>query len=213
MQALERVILSENFITIIFVFALALLAMLKSLNSKRLKGVVFAVFNTNFVEKEAEDNDSFFSAFNLILFVFSTITLPLVLYKLLFLFEFHSNSGFLFFLKIFVFVIGYFSLKWFFEFLIKALFFVKSETSFFSIAKSRYLYSISFGFLCLLLLTIYANLSPIFLLYGSILLLIIRFVAIVLNNKNLIISKLFYFILYLCALEIAPLFILFKLMF
>jgi hypothetical protein len=32
------------------------------------------------------------------------------------------------------------------------------------------------------------------------------------NNKNLILNKLFYFILYICALEIAPLLFIYKMM-
>ncbi|NQV78269.1 MAG: DUF4271 domain-containing protein, partial [Lutibacter sp.] len=43
------------------------------------------------------------------------------------------------------------------------------------------------------------------------LVLILRYVLILLNNKKLIFNNLFYFILYLCALEIAPLIIVLKL--
>jgi hypothetical protein len=42
-------------------------------------------------------------------------------------------------------------------------------------------------------------------------LLILRYALFVLNNKKLIVNNLFYFILYLCALEIAPLIIFLKL--
>ncbi|MEN8766771.1 MAG: DUF4271 domain-containing protein [Polaribacter sp.] len=45
------------------------------------------------------------------------------------------------------------------------------------------------------------------------LLFILKVVLLFVNNKNLILSKLFYIILYICAFEIAPLFLLFKLIF
>jgi hypothetical protein len=44
-----------------------------------------------------------------------------------------------------------------------------------------------------------------------VLLIIIRYALILSNNKKLIINDIFYFILYLCTLEIAPLIIIFKL--
>ena len=41
--------------------------------------------------------------------------------------------------------------------------------------------------------------------------LVLRYLLLILNNKKLILSGFFYFILYLCALEIAPLIIFLKL--
>ena len=213
MQALEREIVSENFIAILFVVSLSLIAMLKSLNSEKLIGTVLAVFNTVFVEEETEDKNSFFSTFNIILVVFSSLMIAVVLYQLFKGFLTDFENGFFAFSQLLLLTFSYFLVKWFLEFLIINLFLAKNEIAYFLVSKSRSLYSVSFGFLCLLLITIYGELSTNFLLYGSILLLFIRFVAIIVNNKNLIIRKLFYFILYLCAFEIAPLFILFKLIF
>ena len=45
----------------------------------------------------------------------------------------------------------------------------------------------------------------------SIALLVVRYGLLLANNKNLIFNNIFYFILYLCALEIAPFVIIFKL--
>jgi len=213
MQALERAVLLENFITILFVVALSCLAMLKSINSEKLKGTISSVFSAVFIEEETEANDSFFSAFNLILFVFSVLIISILFYELSQRFSLISDTGIFIFLKFFGIVLGYFSVKWFFEFLIKILFLVKNEITFFLVSKSRSLYAISLGFFCILILTVYSSLASYFLLYGSILFLFIRFLVIIVYNKNLILSKLFYFILYICAFEIAPLFVLFKLMF
>lgn len=213
MQAIEREILSENFITILFVVCFSLVAMLKSLNTEKLQGTVFAVFNTVFIEEETEDNVSFFSTFNLISFVFSNIIIAILLYELSKRLIANFETGFLVYLSLLLIVFSYFLLKWFTEFLIQILFLSKNKTTYFLVTKSRSLYSISFGVLCLLLSTIYGGLSTNFLLYSSVLLVLLRFTVVTANNKNLIISKLFYFILYLCALEIAPLFILYKLLF
>lgn len=49
------------------------------------------------------------------------------------------------------------------------------------------------------------------LLFLSLLLLVLRYSLLLYNNKNLIFNNIFYFILYLCALEIAPFVIILKL--
>lgn len=213
MQALEREITTNTWITITMLFLLFLLAVLKSFNSEKLKGTVSAVFRKGFVDEEIEENYSFFSGFNLIIFSFSNIIISLVVYLLGLYFSSKIDVGFLSFLKVLLVVFGYFFARWFLEYLISLLLEIKNETQQFLTSKARYLYSISFGFFCLLIFIIYAFSNRDFLLYAVIFLLFIRFLVLLVYNKKLIISKLFYFILYLCTFEIAPLFILFKLIF
>jgi hypothetical protein len=71
---------------------------------------------------------------------------------------------------------------------------------------------LSFAFFIAIILFFYTGLKVQFLAYFVIILFLIRIVFHLINNKKLILSKLFYFILYFCAFEIAPLFVLFKLM-
>ena len=65
MEALQRVILSNDWITIIFLVSLAVLFFLKLFEAEKLKGYAASIFNKGFIEIEAEDNSSFFSFFHI----------------------------------------------------------------------------------------------------------------------------------------------------
>jgi hypothetical protein len=81
--------------------------------------------------------------------------------------------------------------------------------------KITYLFAISVFVFPLLIIIFYADkhnslfFQSILFLLGV--LLITRHLFVVKNNKNMMLSGLFYFILYLCALEIAPLLLILKL--
>ena len=64
MEALQRSVLSNNWITIIFLVSLAVLFFLKLFEAEKLKGYAASIFNKGFIEIEAEDNSSFFSFFH-----------------------------------------------------------------------------------------------------------------------------------------------------
>lgn len=188
-----------------------LIVLLKSLNKERLKGFVFVLFNKNFITTEADDNPFFFNGFNLLLFLFSTITLSLIISFLLDTKSYLFDTTFSSFLIVFTIVLSYFLLKKFLEFLLVRLFLIQKQLLFYTISKTSYLYTISFVLFIVYILTVYSALKASVLLYSTFFLLVIRFIAHIVINKKLIFSKLFYFILYICALEIAPLFLLFKL--
>jgi len=86
------------------------------------------------------------------------------------------------------------------------LFELKQSISLFLISKRGFLYSISLGLLFLNIIYFYSFQNKYLLITGVGLLFLVRFLMILMINKNLIIKELFYFILYLCAFELAPLF-------
>lgn len=211
MQALEKIVINRNWITLIILLLLILIAVLKSLDKERLKGFVFVFFNKNFIDTEAEDNPSFFNGFNFLLFLFSAIILSLTISFLLATKSYLFDNTFSSFLIVFTVVLSYFLLKKFLDFLLVKLFLIQKQVLFYTISKTSYLYAISFVLLIVYVLTVYSALKASVLFYSTLFLLAIRFISHVVINKKLIFSKLFYFILYLCAFEIAPLFLLFKL--
>jgi len=210
MQALERELILENWITIILVVSFLLIAVLKSLHSSKLKGYFFAFFNKGFIETEAEENDSFFTVFHSTLLLFSTSIISLFLYFLLknstVNFTANTTSFFIIFLLVFSFLV----LKWSLEFLISKLFEVNNQVRYFLFLKYSYLHTISFCLFVLLIIYVYGYKNYSVVLLPLLFLIFIRVLLLLINNKKLITSKLFYFILYICAFEIAPLFILIK---
>ena len=108
---------------------------------------------------------------------------------------------------------SYVVLRFIVVFALFSVFQFHSKLSFFMTSKRGYLYSISVGLFFLNVFYFYAFQYQYFLFAGFTVLFSLRFSLILINNKNLIIKELFYFILYLCAFELAPLFVLFRLIF
>ena len=211
MQALEKIVINTNWISIILVFLFAIIAVLKIIDSNKLKGYVFAVFNKGFIEDEVEENTSFFSSFYSLLFIFSSVVLALVISFLVA--ETNKNTSFSvssFFLILGI-IWSYFTIKSLLEIGVIRLFFIKKEVRFYVVSKFGYLYSISFFLLILFVLFRFGPLNLSFFKAVTLGFFFLKFVFQVVNNKNLVFGKLFYFILYLCAFEIAPLLIMFKL--
>ncbi len=213
MQALEKIVINTNWISIILVFLFAIIAVLKIIDGDKLKGYVFALFNKGFIQDEVEENTSFFSSFYSLLFIFSSVVLALV--TSLLVAETNKNTSFS--LSSFFLILGiiwsYFTIKSLLEIGVISLFFIKKEVRFYVVSKFGYLYSISFFLIIFLVLFRFGPLNFSFFIAATLGLFFLKFVFQVVNNKNLVFGKLFYFILYLCAFEIAPLLIMFKLVF
>lgn len=212
MQALEKIDINNNWVTITLVILLGCIVVLKITDSTKLRGHVLVMLNKSFIEEKIEEETSFFTIFNSLLFLFSTAVFSLIAY--VFLSE-YSNSfiqGYTSYLFVLVVVLSYLVVKKILEFTLARLLKINKTINFYLTSKSSYLYAISFLLFVLLIIVEYSELKPMVLFYSTAFLLVFRLVFSIRNNKKLIFSQLFYFILYLCAFEIAPLFILFKLM-
>lgn len=213
MEALQRSVLSTNWITLIFVFSLTVLFFLKLFKTAKLKGYASAIFYKGFLEIEVEEGYSPVTFFHIGFSFFSFLMLSITTFFLIN--QYKQSNVFLFadyFLSsyyVFIFMI----VRSLAAFLLLLLFEVKKQLSFFMISKRGYLYSISIGLLFLNVFYFYSFQNQFFLFSGFVLLFLVRFLLILINNKNLIIKELFYFILYICAFELAPLFVLFRLIF
>lgn len=189
------------------------IVLLKIIDANKLKGSVLSLFNRNFVESESEENPSFFDAFQIVIFFFNIIVLSMLIYRFKTYRLSINNINFSSYFSVFLVLLSYFLVKRTLEFLLFNLFLIKKEVRFFLISKNNYLHTIVFLLYIALILNEYAGFKLLFLFYFAALLFILRFVIHLINNKKLIFNKLFYLILYICAFEIAPLFLLFKMMF
>lgn len=213
MQALEKITYNNNWITILLLILFASIVLLKILNARKLKESFFALLNFTLIEDKDAEGASFFDPFQIVIFLFSIATISFFLFNVKLHFFPDNSSDFSSFFTFFVGLLFYFLLKRIFEHALSILFLIKNRLKFFQISKSNYLYSISFLLYIAIILFEYAKINKVFIFYFAAFLFLIRFVFILVRNKKLIFNKLFYFILYICAFEIAPLFVLFKLMF
>ena len=213
MQALEKITTSNHWITLVLMFLFFAIVLLKALNSERLKSILYSLFKVSFVESESEEKTNFFDLFQIVFFIFSVLVISLLAFN----FKRHTlpatDASFSSFLLVFFWLLSYFLLIRVAEYLFSSVFLIKNELRFFVILKSNYLNAISFLLYIAVVLNQYSNLKYTYLYYFAGFIFLIRFVFHAVSNKKLIFNKLFYFILYICAFEIAPLLILFKLMF
>ena len=213
MEALHREVLSQDWIALIFMFSLGLLFLINRLKASKLSGHVLSIFNRGFIEIEAEEKYIRFSFFHIGLALFAFVMLSFSSYFIIQAYT--PKQGFLMvdFIEVSSVVFLYLFVKYLLELLLINLFEIREKIAHFFFSKRSYSYSLSIGLFILNLLYFYSFQNPLFLLIGLVSLISIRFLLILFYNKNLIIKELFYFILYLCAFELAPLFILFKMIF
>lgn len=220
LQATDRVLVSYNWIAIIFVFSLLVLFFLKLFNAEKMRGHSLSIFNKGFIEITSEEKESMFSLFHIGFIGFSFLSVSLTVYFFLVYYQSKPVFSLMEYSQIALYILIYIFGRNILEILLIQLLGIKQHLGYFFVSKRSYLYSISIGIFFLNLIYFYGfeRIKMVFpgiilLLSGIILLFAIRFVLILINNKNLIVKELFYFILYLCAFEIAPLLILFKLIF
>ena len=213
MQALEKIAYSNNWVTEILLLLFLSVVLLKLLDAKRLKESFFVFFKVSVVKEEDLDSNKFLDAFEIVIFFFLVTVISLLTHNFLIYKRPTVSDSFSTFLNVFLVLLVYFLTKKILEFVLSFLFLMKESIQIFSFYKTRTLYSLSFFLYIAIVLCEYAGINQLYSYYFAGFLFIARFVLYSVRNKNLIFNKLFYFILYICAFEIAPLFILFKLMF
>lgn len=213
MQALEKITYSNNWITIVLLLLFLSIVFLKTLDAKKLKESFFALLNFNFIEDDDAEITPFFNGFQSVIFLFSISVLSLLGYYFKVYKYPTATESFTTYFSIFLVLFCYFFVKRILEFLLIRLFLIEKSVRTFLYSKNNYLYSVSFLIYIALILTTYSRLITNYVFYFSAFLFLLRFILYVVRNKKLVFNKLFYFILYICAFEIAPLFILFKLLF
>ena len=212
MQALDKITTSTNWILLVLVFLFVIIAVLKIIDAEKLKGYVFALFNKGFIEDEAEEDTSFFSSFYSLLFVFSGIVLALIMSLFASEIKVGFSLTFSSFLSVLKLVFSYLIVKRFLELAFARLLLIKKQVRFYLVCKLSYLYSISFFLLVFCILFYFSPLNYLCFTLITLAIFFLRYLLLLMNNKKLVFSELFYFILYICAFEIAPLLTLFKLM-
>lgn len=211
MKAVERILISDNWIAIVFLISMLILFFLKMFSAEKMRGYSLSIFNKGFVEITAQEKQPILSLFDTVFRSFSFLNISLIIYFSMKYFQDSQGFYFIEYTKVTTFVLVYMILRNTIEFLFMRILEIEKSLNYFFLTKRSYLYSISIGLFILNVIYFYGFQSFELLYAGVVFLFSARFVLIVLHNKNLIIKELFYFILYLCTLEIAPLFVLFKL--
>ncbi len=216
MEAIERTFISNDWITLILVSCLVLLTVVKIAYANK-----FADFSELFLNekyllktgKEIKFNDSF----NVLLFIVQLLSVSLFLYLIVNALDLAPDiSPFFVYLRIFVIYSLFVGVKFLVEKMMAVLFNGEKEMANYHYHKLVYRNYFSIILILINALFIYTfqpSLLSIQIIVGILVLLnSISLINTLRKHEKLIYSNLFYFILYLCALEIAPYFILYKML-
>ena len=211
-----NLLLNNDWITFVFLTVFLPLVVVKLIYKERLFKLATLFFSKKYFLKYGKESPLIFSGFNTFLFVTLNIVLSLMI--LVFVIEYKpeliENQSLYFFLKINIGVAMFFFFRFLLGFLLGFLFDVKQQQMILSFTKMSYLFNSMLFILPFLLFTFFIKKHNFLVFQFTMLLfatlLIVRYIFVFRTNKSLLHNKWSNFFLYLCALEIAPILLLLK---
>jgi hypothetical protein len=202
-----RIIENKDWATLLFVLSFATIALTKSVFENRFADFVKLIYSDKYASIY-KDSSHLRSGFTIALFLVQIISFAFLIQLSLSYFGYASKTDWVLYIQIITFLIYFVLSKYLIEKIIASAFNIDEFIEQFNLQKVIYRTYIGLFILPVnVILFYYDNISrniPL-LIIGIILIIniLIYFISIK-NYQNLIFSKLFYFILYLCTLEIAP---------
>lgn len=202
-----RVLATRDWATILFVVALVLVAVTRSVFENRFGEYIKLAASDKYV-KVYRDSSHLMSGFNVALFVVQLISLAFFVQLVLSYFGHGSKTDWILFIQLITFLGVFILSKYLIEKIVATAFHIEEFTEQFNLQKVSYRTYIGLLLLPIDVILFYndnPSKSLIFALIAVVLTTnLLTYLVSLKNYQNLLLSKLFYFILYLCALEIAP---------
>ena len=202
-----RILESRDWATVLFVLSFAIIAVTKSVFENRFADFANLIYSNKYI-KVYKDSSNLKSTFTVSLFLVQVISLAFFVQITLSYFGYASKTDWLLYIQILTLLVFFILSKYLIEKIIATSFNIEEFMEQFNLQKVTYrtyigLFILPFN----IILFYYDSFSKnIPLLIIAIILIInaLTYFISIKNYQKLIFSKLFYFILYLCALEIAP---------
>lgn len=216
-EAKEIIHQNHHWVSLVFLAILIFLTLAKVLYKDRLLHTATLFISNKYLYIYfGKEKNEIINLFQFLLFIVQILTLSLLFYFANNLWQFSAKANGLNGYLLLVASVGlYFCFRYLIGLFLAEIFSIKNKYSRIVYDKVSYFNNLILWILPFLVLSAYSNIykEPFFKITFLTLtvLFILRYSLILMNNKKLIINNLFYFILYLCALEIAPLAIILKL--
>ena len=202
-----RIIENKDWATALFIFAFVLIAVTKSLFENRFNEFSRLIISDKYI-KVYKDSSQMMSLFTVFLFIVQLISFAFFIHLLLYSFGYILKTDWLTYIQIVTFLSVYILSKYLIEKIIATAFDIEEFGEQFNLQKVSYRTYIAVFLLPInCFLFYYDTISREIILSFAAIVLIINLFTYLLslkNYQNVLLGKLFYFILYLCALEIAP---------
>jgi len=202
-----RVIENKDWATILFVISFAVIAMTKSAFENRFADFAKLIYSDKYTNIY-KDSNNLKSGFTISLFFVQIISLAFFIQLSLSFFGYASKTDWILYIQIITFLIFFVLSKFLIEKIIATAFEIEEFVEQFNLQKVTFRTYIGLFILPInIILFYYDSISRNILIFFIAIVLIVNIITYLVsikNYQNIIFSKLFYFILYLCALEIAP---------
>jgi hypothetical protein len=206
---------NKDWATLVFVLSLALIVIAKSAFESRFNDFIRLIVSDKYT-KIYRESSHLMSGFNVLLFTINLISLSFFIQMVLVqFFNYGEKTDWVLFVRVFTMVSVFILSKFLVEKIIAATFGIEEIIEQFNLQKVNFRTYLGLLLLPVSIILFYSNYSAKPLIIGIIILLLITnlltYLLSLKNYQNLVISNIFYFILYLCALEIAPYYFIFYL--
>ena len=202
-----RIIEPKDWATYLFILSFALIAITRTAFEGRFSEFLRILVSDKYI-KVYKDTSHLMSGFTILMFIVQVVSFSFFIQILLYYFGYISKTDWVTFLRIFTFFGVFVLSKFLIEKIIAAVFNIEEFAEQFNLQKVSYRTFIGMILLPINIYLFYNNTLSNVLIYCIIgVILAINLYSYLISLKiyqNLVIGKLFYFILYLCALEIAP---------
>ena len=217
MIALElhpRIIENKDWATVLFIVSFGLIVLTRNLFENRFHDFIRLIVSDKYL-KIYKESSQLMSGFNIFLFATNLISLSFFIQIIFHHLGYGAKTDWILFVQIFTFLTVFILSKFLIEKIIATTFGIEEIIEEFNLQKVSFRTYLGLLLLPITIILFYNDLVSNSLIYTLIvILLIINLLTYLFSLKiyqNLIISQLFYFILYLCALEIAPYYFLYYL--
>lgn len=206
-ELIPRVVENKDWITILFLLSVTIVVITKTAFENRFSDFINLLFSNKYL-KVYKDSSNLMTWFTILLFVVQLLSLSLFVQLVLTYFGYTTKTNWITYIQIFTFLSFFVLSKFLIEKIIATSFDIESFIEQFNLFKVSYRTYIGLVLLpvnMVLYYTDFLNKQVIIVVFGILLIInTMTYLASLRNCQNLLFSKMFYFILYICALEIAP---------
>lgn len=215
-EGVEKITITNDWVTLFFLLVLILIAVLQFNYSERFSKLFSLVYSEKYYTDYIKTRPLIFNSFHVIFFFIIVFNISLFLFFAFNTFSSSLNQGeFYFFAQILLLTFAYFAIRYSIGILLANLFEVEEGQKYFTFLKMSNLALISIFVLPLLILANYSvgffhKFLITFGVIASFAIALFRYFVLI-KNEKLSFNNLFYLFLYLCALELAPFIVIYKL--
>ncbi|WP_394759769.1 DUF4271 domain-containing protein [Flavobacterium sp.] len=206
-ELIPRIVENKDWVTILLVVSFVLIAVTKTAFENRFRDFANLIINDKYL-KIYKDSSNLMSWFTVLLFVVQLISMSFFLQLVLSHYGYTTKTNWISFVQIFTFLSFFVLSKFLIEKIIATSFNAENFIEQFNLFKVSYRNYIGLLLLPVNIIMYYTNIMNSYAIISVIVILLIintlTYLISLKNYQNVLLSKLFYFILYICTLEIAP---------